>query len=62
MRLGHWPQYQGFQASVPQLPAVEDASLILGWLQADAAVLAGVRRRFGDFLYSKRDYDQAMEQ
>ncbi|GAB4818399.1 hypothetical protein N2152v2_005445 [Parachlorella kessleri] len=30
--------------------------------QADAAVLAGVRRRFGDFLYSKRDYDQAMEQ
>ncbi|KAL4429983.1 hypothetical protein ABPG77_004353, partial [Micractinium sp. CCAP 211/92] len=30
--------------------------------QADAATLAGIRRQYGDFLYSKRDYDQAMEQ
>lgn len=31
-------------------------------LQADAATLAGIHRQYGDFLYSKRDYDQAMEQ
>ena len=31
-------------------------------VQADAATLAGVHRRFGDFLYAKRDYDAAMAQ
>jgi len=30
--------------------------------QADPATLAGIRRQYGDFLYAKRDYDQAMEQ
>jgi hypothetical protein len=30
--------------------------------QADAATLASIRRHYGDFLYAKRDYDQAMEQ
>lgn len=35
---------------------------LLVCVQADAATLAGIRRQYGDFLYSKRDYDQAMEQ
>ena len=30
--------------------------------QVDAATLAGIRRQYADFLYAKRDYDQAMEQ
>jgi hypothetical protein len=28
----------------------------------DAATLAGIRRQYADFLYAKRDYEQAMEQ
>lgn len=31
-------------------------------LQVGGATLAGIHRHFGDFLYSKRDYDAAMEQ
>ena len=30
--------------------------------QVDAATLAGIRRQYADFLYAKRDYEQAMEQ
>ncbi|KAI3427097.1 hypothetical protein D9Q98_007036 [Chlorella vulgaris] len=30
--------------------------------QVDAGTQAGIRRQYADFLYSKRDYDQAMEQ
>ncbi|EFN56788.1 hypothetical protein CHLNCDRAFT_144280 [Chlorella variabilis] len=30
--------------------------------QVDAGTLAGIRRQYADFLYAKRDYDQAMEQ